>query len=395
MSEPAANITAAPCAYPRLRIAIYYSCMFGMVGIYQPFFPVWLADRGLTAAEIGLLFSAGSFMRAGVNPLVARYADTRAERKPLVVGLAFGGIITACLMLPAYGFWPVLLLTLLHMAIQAPVNPLGENLILLNLRARGLDYGRLRAWGSAAFIATSMGFGVFLEGRSPDWMMYLFIVALAAIWLAAGRLPSVSATPATRERPPMRHLLSNRLFLIFLACAAMNMASHAVLTGFATLHWKAAGHSEGLIGGLWAVGVISEIALFAWAKQLLQRIGIPGMLMLGAACGLVRWTGTGATAELLLLVPMQILHGLTFGATHLAGMTFIQRHIAPAMSASAQALYSSLGMGMAMGLTMAVSGWLYGHLAGHAFWVMAGLSGGSLVLALYIHSIWRDDLEIG
>lgn len=395
MIEPVSGITAAPCAMPRLRIAVYYSCMFGMVGIFQPFFPVWLADRGLTAAEIGLLLSAGSFVRATANPLAARFADTRSERKPLLVWLCLGGIATACMMLPAYGFWPVLLLTLLHMAVQAPVNPLGENLILLNLRARRLDYGQLRAWGSAAFIVTSMGFGAFLEGRSPDWMMYAFIMALAAVWLAARRLPDVSAAPAVRERPPMRHLLSNRLFLIFLACAALNMASHAVLTGFATLHWKAAGHSEGLIGLLWAVGVVAEILLFAFARHLLLRIGIPGMLLLGAACGVVRWTGTGATTELWLLVPMQVLHGFTFGATHLAGMTFIQRHISPAMSASAQALYASLGMGMAMGLTLAASGWLYAEMQGYSFWVMAGLSAGSFLLALAIHRQWREGLEIG
>ena len=389
------EIVPAAVSHVRLRIALYYSCMFGMVGIYQPFFPVWLADRGLTAAEIGLLLSAGSFVRASVNPMVARYADTRPERKALVCWLTFGGIVTASLMLPAYGFWPVLVFALLHMAVQAPVNPLGENLILLNLRARGLDYGRLRAWGSAAFIATSMGFGTFLEGRSPDWMMYLFILALALIWLAALNLPAITAPVTHRTRPAIRRLLANRLFLMVLACAAMNMASHAVLTGFATLHWKSAGHSEGLIGSLWAVGVIAEIALFAWAKPLIARIGIPGMLILGAVCGMVRWTGTGASSDLWLLGPMQVLHGFTFGATHLGGMTFIQRHIAPAMSASAQALYSSLGMGMAMGLTMMTSGWLYAQLGGHAFWVMAGLSSGSLVMALLIRRGWRDDTEIG
>ena len=389
------DLIASPTTWPRLRIAVYYTCMFGMVGIYQPFFPVWLADRGLTAAEIGLLLAAGSLIRATANPLVARYADTRTERKQLVVWLCFGGIFTACLMLPAYGFWPVLLLTLLHMTVQAPVNPLGENLILLNLRARGLDYGRLRAWGSAAFIVTSMGFGAFLEGRSSDWMMYLFIVSLGLIWLAAQSLPSITVAPFEKSRPPMRSLLASRLFLLFLACAAMNMASHAVLTGFGTLHWQAAGHSKGMIGFLWAVGVVSEIALFAWAKPLLQRIGIPGMLMLGAGCAFVRWVGTGTSAELWLLVPMQILHGFTFGATHLGGMTFIQRHIEPGMSASAQALYSSLGMGAAMGLTMAISGWLYSHLSGHAFWVMAGLSAGSFAAALYIRQIWRDDIAVG
>jgi PPP family 3-phenylpropionic acid transporter len=240
-----------------------------------------------------------------------------------------------------------------------------------------------------------MAGGLFLEGRSPDWVMYLFIGLLVAILLAAMALPSVKAKPAVRERPPFRSLLSNRFFLLFLACAALNMSSHAVLTGFSTIHWQAAGHSEGIIGFLWAIGVISEVALFAWARTILARIGIPGMLMLGAGFAMVRWMGTGASTELWLLVPMQVLHGVTFGATHLAGMTLIQRHVAPGVSASAQALYSSLGMGVAMGLTMAASGWIYAGLGGKAFWVMACLSAGSFAVALVVRRKWRDDLMIG
>ena len=76
-------------------------------------------------------------------------------------------------------------------------------------------------------------------------------------------------------------------------------------------------------------------------------------------------------------------------------MTFIQRHIAPGVSASGQALYSSLGMGAAMGITMAASGWLYESLGGQAFWVMALFSAGSLAAALVVRRKWRDDLMIG
>ena len=389
------QVVAAPCSNPQTRIALYYACMFGMVGIYQPFIPLWFADRGLSPAEIGLLLALSSVVRATANPLVARYADTREDRKQLVWMLTVAGIVSAFAMLPAYGFWPVMLLSLLHIAIQAPVNPLGENVILLNLQARKLDYGRLRAWGSVAFIATSMAGGWYLEGRSADWVMYLFIGCLVLLLFASFALPGIKAPPSRKEQPPIRSLLANRFFLLFLLCAALNMASHAVLTGFSTIHWQSAGHSEGTIGFLWAVGVVSEVILFAFAQPILRRIGIPGMLILGASAAIIRWTGTGAGTELWLLVPMQILHGITFGATHLGGMTFIQRHIAPGVSASGQALYSSLGMGAAMGITMAASGWLYESLGGQAFRVMALFSAGSLAAALVVRRKWRDDLMIG
>src|SRR2546430_12630026 len=49
-----------------------------------------------------------------------------------------------------------------------------------------------------------------------------------------------------------------RLFL----ASGLIQASHMVYYGFATIHWRAAGLSDGLIGLLWAEGVIAEIAPF-------------------------------------------------------------------------------------------------------------------------------------
>src|SRR3546814_19521281 len=89
------------------------------------------------------------------------------------------------------------------------------------------------------------------------------------------------------------------------------MASHAVLTAFATIHWRAAGIGEEFIGMLWAVGVIAEVAVFAFGGRLLRRLGIVGMMALGAGAGVVRWTGLGLTDDPLLLPGFQSLHALT------------------------------------------------------------------------------------
>jgi PPP family 3-phenylpropionic acid transporter len=41
--------------------------------------------------------------------------------------------------------------------------------------------------------------------------------------------------------------------------------SHAFYYAFGTLHWQAQGLGAGLIGALWATGVVAEIALFSGA----------------------------------------------------------------------------------------------------------------------------------
>src|SRR5690606_1498989 len=136
---------------------------------------------------------------------------------------AAGSALTAALFPAVWGFWPVLAVAVLHTAVQAPVMPLGENLVLLTVRARGLDYGRLRLWGSVAFIATSVGAGALLAGRPEALIMWLILGLLVAIFGAALLLPDVP--PSRRDGRavrPVRALLGSRVFLLFVFAASLN-----------------------------------------------------------------------------------------------------------------------------------------------------------------------------
>lgn len=378
-----------------LRISLYYAATFGLVGVTMPFFPVWLESRGLGAAEIGLLLSCTMWVRVFSNPAMTSLADRLGERRRLMILLALGGTLAALLFPLVRGFWPVLAVAALHTMLQGPVMPLGENLVLLAIRARGLDYGRLRLWGSIAFIATSIGAGALLAGRPDSLIMGLIVGLLALIVLATLALPEMRP-PSDRPRAlrPVRVLLTNGVFLLFVLTASLNSASHSVLLGFATIHWRAAGLADETIGLLWAAGVVAEIALFAGSRIAL-RLGTIGLFALGAAAGMLRWIGTAVTTEIWALAFFQALHALTFGATHLAAMNFIGRAVPAHYSATAQGLYSSLSTGVVVGLTMMASGALYAALAGHAFLVMALLSLGSLLAALALGRVWRDGVEIG
>jgi PPP family 3-phenylpropionic acid transporter len=329
-----------------------------------------------------------------VNPLATQFADRHGARKRLATRLALVGALTATAFTMAEGFWLVLAVAVFHTIFQAPVLPLSENLILLTARARDLDYGRMRLWGSIAFIASSTGAGYFFVGRPDALIMWVLIGCLVLVWATAKVLPDVRTPPADTRHRPVRQLLTNRLFLVFVLCAALNMASHAVLHGFGTLHWQAMGLDNDIIGLLWGVGVVAEIILFAFSRALLARTGIVGMLAIGAGAGVVRWIGLGLTTEVWALVLFQILHGFTFGATHLGAMTFIQRAVPATLSATAQGLYSSLSMGVFVGLTMIFAGHLYAAFAGRAFLAMAALSGASLIVTLVLHRMWRSSDQI-
>jgi PPP family 3-phenylpropionic acid transporter len=71
---------------------------------------------------------------------------------------------------------------------------------------------------------------------------------------------------------------------------------------------------------------------------------------------------------------LQLLHALTFGATHLGAMNFLSRTVPPGAAASAQALYSGASAGIGSGIVMLGAGALYANYGGRAYLFMAALS---------------------
>jgi PPP family 3-phenylpropionic acid transporter len=96
--------------------------------------------------------------------------------------------------------------------------------------------------------------------------------------------------------------------------------------------------------------------------------------VVAGALTVVRWSITALGSDLALLVPAQLLHGASFGATYLATMHYLRDNTPPALQASAQAINASLGFALLFGLVTPVAGWLYAAAGGAAFFAMAALA---------------------
>jgi PPP family 3-phenylpropionic acid transporter len=143
-----------------------------------------------------------------------------------------------------------------------------------------------------------------------------------------------------------------------------------------------------VVGGLWAESVVAEVLIFAGGSALLRKVGAARLLLLGGLAGVVRWTLTALSTDLPVLLLVQLLHGLTFGGTHLAAMSFLMRSAPPALATTAQSLYTAIAWGVGLGLAMLVSGRLYEALGGAAFLVMAALALGGLLAAWALAGRW-------
>jgi MFS transporter, PPP family, 3-phenylpropionic acid transporter len=312
-------------------------------------------------------------------PAIGALADRLGRRRAVMIALAAIAVAGYAGLWSAYGFWPLLALTLVAGTAQSAIMPLGDSITLAAVRDAGIDYGRVRVWGSVSFIAAAVASGAVLA--RPEWanlgnaVLVLVIGASVVLFVTCLAIPRTPQDGGGLSRwAALGALARNRRFWHFVTVTAALQASHQVFYGFGTLYWRSLGFSDALIGILWAEGVVAEIVLFWQGSRLLRRVGPLGLMMAGGAAGIVRWSLMGLVPGLGAAFALQLLHALTFGATHLGAMNYLSRTVPPGAAASAQALYSGASAGIGGGLVMFAAGSLYAAYGGHAYLFMAGLS---------------------
>ena len=362
------------------RLALFYAAFFVASGLMLPFFPLWLAAKGLDAAAIGIVLAAAQFLRLGAIPAGTRLADRRGTLKGPLVAAALASVAGIALVACADGFAAILAVYVLATLVSAPILPLGDAYALKGLALRGLSYGPVRLWGSVAFMAANLGGGLMLAWLAPVNLIWPILIGYAAIAAAALVLiPLPQALPRTAGEAGHGHL-RDPAFLTVMAAASVVQASHAVYYGFSTLDWSAHGLSGARIGALWALGVAAEIVLFALSSRL-PALAPTTLIALGAAGAVLRWSAMAFDPPAALLPALQVLHALSFGATHLGTMAYLSRAAPEGSRAAAQGDVATAS-GVAMAAAIALSGALYLSYGSAAYAAMAVMAvvGGMLAL---------------
>ena len=373
------------------RIAAFNGVTFLALGLHLPYWPVWLSSRGLSAAEIGMVMALAAAARVVFTPQVAAWADTQGERRrPLITltALTFAGFI---FYIPVTGFWPIVVLTVVTSFLFGALIPITDVMALRVSQEDKADYGRMRLWGSVTFMFANMGCGWLLAsgglGAGEDLILFGIILFFAMSILGAYMLPVMRfqvGKEKTGRVQGMMDLVKDWRLIAFMITAAFMQSGHAVYYAFGTLNWLRLGFDEGLIGLLWAIGVMAEITLFSFSGFFIRRLGPYRLLMIAGACGVVRWTAMAFDPALEWVIVLQCLHAGTFGAAHLAAVHFVARHVPDHKAATAQSLYASIILGSFMGAMTLASGHLYEEFSSGSFLVMAGLGFMVLLFALIL-----------
>jgi len=380
------------------RLSAYGGAYFFASGAFMSYWPVWLRDRGISDAEIGTLFMSRQLVGVVAMLSMGMLAHRIGGLRGMLLALASAAIVVMGVYQLSYTFLALLLVGLLWGCIWSPTMALYDGLLVTEAKARGFVYGTLRVWSSIAFIAGTVVCGLAVDRFGPPSVLFVGWLGIACLLPLALLLPRGEARPrdAGQHAPfGILDLLRSKPFLLFMIAAGFCQSSHAVLYSFGTLTWRGAGLSDVTISLLWGESVAVEILLMMASGRLMHRIGVTGLIALGLACGIVRWTGMAFTTELPALVVLQALHAGTFAACHLGAMAFIQRALPSSGVALGQSIYYALGTGATQAVIYQFAGLLYARYGQHAFLGMTAISAVGLVAMLLLMRRWKGELLVG
>ncbi len=382
------------------RLSFSQAASGSISGVYTPFFGAFLAYRGLSPDQIGLVLSLSLVFRAFSGPLSGIVADARNDRRAVMLFLywvALTGFSALCLVGS-----PLLIALFAVPAYLAygAATPLLESVSVRLAERYGFDYGRVRIWASTAFVVMNVAAGVFAKFFGLGVIALLLAAGAAVAVLSTLVLPSppsaaVDTSPLRRRlRATLgetRELLRSRVFLIFLAAASFVQASHAFYYGYGGLHWKAIGYPALLIGTIWPLGVLGEIALFSVALKVQAAFTPARLLLIGGGICALRWAILAFDPPFPLVVFAQFLHGGTFAVGHLGAVFFILKAVPQRLAATAQSLYFVCSQGVLMGIMTMASGAVYASWQGRAYLLMAACGVMAMVFAMLLAKRWHGE----
>ncbi|CAI1882800.1 3-phenylpropionate MFS transporter [Serratia proteamaculans] len=357
-------------------LALSYFTYFFSYGIFLPFWGVWLKGEGIPPETIGILLGAGLVARFLGSLLIAPRVKDPSH---LVTALRLLALLTLAF---AIGFcfgngWGWLMLVIAGFNLFfSPLVPLTDALAGTWQKQITLDYGRVRLWGSLAFVIGSALTGQMVSVWGHNAILYSLIISILAMLLGMMLKPSVMPQGEARTHSEadrsLWEMLKEGPVWRFLLCVTLLQGAHAGYYSFGSIYWQEAGYSASTIGYLWSLGVVAEVIIFASSNFLFRRWNARNLLLLSACCGILRWGLMASSTELGWLLVIQILHCGTFTVCHLAAMRFIAARKGPEVI-RLQAVYSALAMGGGIAIMTVIAGFLFEYLQGGVFWVMAAV----------------------
>jgi PPP family 3-phenylpropionic acid transporter len=371
------------------RLALFYGALFGLVGTHLPFFPVWLKAVGIDASWIGIITAVPAVTRFTVLPFITGLAERRQALRGTLIVAVFATALGLTLVGTQHAPLAVFLIYAATSGLWTSTTPLTDAYALRGVARYGLNYGPLRLWGSAAFVAGALACGLLVDLIAAEQLIWVIasVAALAAL-VSLGLQPLDSPRTAAAPTHGTTALLRDPGFLAIIAASALIQGSHAAYYVFASIAWQQASLGGLTIAGLWSLGVLAEIVVFALSPRFTLHPAL--LVVIAALCAVARWVITAQDLPIAVLAVVQLAHGLTFGLTMVGTMGLMVLHVPVHIMARGQG-YLAACTGIVSSIASILSGVIFARYGQGVYYLMAAMAlSGGVIMWLARHRLFHQ-----
>ena len=366
-------------------VKLYYLFFFGALGALAPFFNVYLRERGLSGAEIGIIASVPPLISLTANPFWGGIADRwQVHQQVLALCALVAGLISFTFGW-LDGFWVLLLAIVVMIFFRTPVPALLDSTVMDAVKRTGATYGRQRLFGSIGFLAVSYGMGQFLIHGDLEWIFVVHGLLLAVGCAVLSLLLPVSRIAVQGSvLDGVRGLLNQPSYVAFTLMNVLMGIGAAAFINFIGLRILALGGTEAQIGLGFALNALFEIPLMFMGARLMRHFSIVQLIVSGLlGFAAVYFIVAFATSPTTILFVMPAL-GLFYAGFWMSVVVYANETAPAHLRATGQSLVGAAQGGLGWAIGAILSGLLWDSAGGTAVFVFAGTAmlAGAFVFAV-------------
>ena len=313
-------------------------------------------------------------------------ADHTGQRMLIVrIGSFLAAFIFAGIFFVA-GFWSVALVMLAFSFFWNAALPQFEVTTLHHLDDQPHRYSSIRLWGSVGFILAVASLGYALEFYSVHILPFVIFGFMSGILIMSLFVPERAAAHLPLTQIKLKQIILRPEVLALIVVCFLSQASHGAYYTFYTIYMESYGYSRGVIGQLWALGVVVEVLVFLFMHRLVPFFGLRKLFLATFLLTALRWSLIAMYADsVAIMLFAQTLHAASFGVFHAVAIQLFHQHFSGRHAGKGQAIYSSISFGAGGAFGTYMSGFLWESVSPESsFWLSAVMG----LMAFFIVLRW-------
>lgn len=360
---------------------------FSLLSIFISFLPVYLAFRGVSPAQIGILIGMGSFIGILSQPFWGMVSDRRKTIKRVILVTLGLSLVVGFTLLQSSQLWLLFVLLGAMYFFMLPTDPLTESLNYRVAEQHGIHFGSVRTFGAIGYASASLIIGFTVDRIGMENLFWVYAAYGGLAYLLCLVVPDAPVSGKRLSVADLRRFLTYPATLRFFLLVLLAAIPHRTNDSFLGVYVQSLGGNTGMVGLAWFVAAISEVAFFALSPRLLRNGNEIKMITLASAIYAIRYFLCAAFSDPMLVVFLQLMQGITFVIFYTASIQYLYRIIPEEWKATGQTVLAVIFFGISGIIGSFGGGWVFQHWGGAALYQVMAVC--SVLGCLYSVMLWK------